>query len=62
MSTPLSVQIPPDPWAFMGVLPPSETAVGQVNCLRTPTTKGPEASVVFAGRWDTKDGIGKVKR
>ena len=62
VSSPVSLSLPTDIWSFLKILPPAETAKGQVNCLRTATAPGPEAEVVFVGRWDTKDGIGKRKR
>ena len=54
--------IPHDLWHFLKILPPSESAAGQVNCLRTPLQRGPEAAVVFKDRWDTKDAKSKKKR
>ena len=62
MSSPVRLSLPTDLWSFMKILPPAETAKGQVNCLRTATSPGPQAEIVFAGRWDTKDGLGKRKR
>ena len=62
MSSPVQISLPRDIWGFMKILPPAETAKGQVNCLRTATSRGPDAEVVFAGRWDSKDGLGKRKR
>ena len=54
--------LPNNHWDFLKILPPAETARGQVFCLRTPTQKGPDAEVVFAGKWDTKDAIRNKKR
>ena len=62
VSSPVALPLPQDLWSFMKILPPGETARGQVNCLRTATSRGPEAHVVFADRWDTKDGTGRKKR
>ena len=47
-------KIPPNWWDVVGIRDPRETAVGQVNALRTEHQKGPEASQVFATRWNTK--------
>ena len=62
MSSPVSLSLPTDVYGFLGIRHPRETATGQVNCLRTPTTMGPDAEVVFAGRWDSKDALNKKKR
>ena len=42
--------------------PPTSRDSTRVFCLRTPTQKGPDAEVVFAGKWDTKDAIRNKKR
>ena len=62
VSSPVQMSIPSEVYSFLKIRHPRETATGQVNCLRTPTAAGPDAEVVFAGRWDSKDGVGRRKR